>query len=367
MEPASDEEEAASSSGPAPRSAPLASARPAGEIFAVTNPPSKRLPPPPVSGKAAGKRRNTNLPVTTVRAGTSSSKVSPAANYQVERPDKRARGNDLLDARVALDPDENYNENERALTEFIRLHPMLSLDATSERMLTCVASMIGDYAAPTVELETVSKAHDDLFLRKAKPHVGERECVNGQKCVCRWTAIFRHGETTDKAFVCREFLLPSQQELFVRDGTLPKNVSKCLMCQRYFTSFVYTLARTSPSFCPTSELQIQVFGNKVASTCAADDAVTATAKVGSDDGYLASKMLFVDEKWADAASSRGSAGTLLWRPVVRFNCADYVFEKDVDGEPIAVQVGMQTKIQDFGQPPLAAVQAAEACSEAPRV
>ena len=126
MEPASDEEEAASSSGPAPRSAPLASARPAGEIFAVTKPPSKRLPPPPVSGKAAGKRRNTNLPVTTVRAGTSSSKVSPAANYQVERPDKRARGNDLLDARVALDPDENYNENERALTEFIRLHPMLS-------------------------------------------------------------------------------------------------------------------------------------------------------------------------------------------------------------------------------------------------
>lgn len=39
-------------------------------------------------------------------------------------------------------------------------------------------------------------------------------------------------------------------------GTLPKNVSKCLMCQRYFTSFVYTLARTSPSFCPTSATRL---------------------------------------------------------------------------------------------------------------
>jgi hypothetical protein len=102
-------------------------------------------------------------------------------------------------------------------------------------MLTTVAAMVGDYAVPTRELEVVSKTHDDLYLRAARPDSGERPCVNAEKCVCRWVAIFRHGEHTSKAFVCREYLLPSEHAAFLADGTLPRTHTKCLMCARYYT------------------------------------------------------------------------------------------------------------------------------------
>jgi hypothetical protein len=218
-------------------------------------------------------------------------------------------------------------------------------------MLTSVAKMMGDFSVPTRELEVVSKTHDDLYLRACRPDMGERPCVNGEKCVCRWVAIFRHGEETDKAFTCREFLLPSQHKQFMADGTLPKTTAKCLMCNRYFTSFVYTLARNSPSFCPTSAIQLQAFANKIQVDNPADEALVCSSEVGTRDGYRASKMLFVDEKWAESASSRNELSTLLWRPVVRFNASDYEFRISPDGEPMAVQLNMGVESQDFGSPP----------------
>lgn len=313
------------------------------EIFAVNKPPSKRKTPPPPTGAKPRRRPTAAAP------------PAPSAKAQAISDAVQARDHsvptDLLDDRVVCDPDENYSENERALTQFLRLHPMLSLDATSERMLSIVGSMIEDYSVPSKELEVVSRAHDDLFLRAPRASMGERPCVNADKCVCRWVAIFRHGENTEKAFVCREFLLPSQNELFLKDGTLPKTAGKCLMCMRYFTNYVYTLARNSPTFCPKSSIQLQVFANKIHVESAGDTAMTSTAEVGTANGYHASKMLFVDEKWAETASSRSTISTMLWRPCVRFNCSDYEFTKDGDGLPMAVQKNMGVESSHFGPPP----------------
>ena len=116
-------------------------------------------------------------------------------------------------------------------------------------------------------------------------------------------------------------------------------------------SYVYTLARANPSFCPTKSIELQAFANAIAVDKPADEVVTHASAVGTSDGYRASKLLFADEKWAESASSRGALSTLLWRPVVRFNCADYDFRMDADGKPFIVQRNMGPETQDFASPP----------------
>ena len=261
-----------------------------------------------------------------------------------------SRGTDLLDDQNVVDKDELYGENERALSNFIRLHPMLSLDATSDRMLSKVAEMIEESQIECKEIEVVTKEHDDLFLRPAKSEINERSCVNEEKCVCRWTAIFRHGENSDRAFVCREYLLPSQQKVMEETGELPKTVGKCLICTRYFTHYIYTLARNSPKFCPKKPIQLQAFCNKISVPSPLDVAPSHASSIGTVDGYRASVMLFVDEKWADTSSSRNEMAALMWKPTVRFHSSDYEFKIDSEGTPRAIQVGMAIERLDFGSP-----------------
>lgn len=323
----------------------------ASTIFRANKPPTKRRAPPAPTSKKRSKAAAT--------AAATTSSAAPAAMATIRTQEKLAPS-ELLDDRDVADPDEQYTDNERALTQFMRLHPMLSLDATSERMLNTVAKMVDDYSVPTRELEVVTKTFDDQFLAPPNTEIGERECVNAKKCVCRWLAIFRFGENTKNAFVCKEFLRPSQHAEFMKTGELPKTPAKCLICSRYFTSYIYTLARANPSFCPTKSIELQAFANTIAVDSPVDDVVTHASSVGTNDGYRASKMLFADEKWADSASSRNDLGTLLWRPVVRFNASDYEFKTDVDGKPLIVQRNMGSVEQDFFLPSLREVSATAA-------
>lgn len=321
-----------------PKKQRKAKAAPAGPSSAAA------VPTAPVAPKSANA-------APTATANAVSAVCGTAPNPHQLRRQEGERGDDLLDDRVCPDPDETFGENEKALTEFIRLHPMLSLDSTSDKMLNKVAQMVGDVAIPVRELETVSKSHDDLFLRPCKPELGERPCTNADKCVCRWIAVFRYGEDSDKAFVCREFLLPSQQAEFEATGELPKTQGKCLICQRYFTTHLYHLARNSPNFCARTSIDVQVFQNRIACEDPLSDAPHHASSIGTDDGYSASKMLFADERWIDSSSSRNEMSTLLWKPTVRFNSADYHFLVDQNGLPRCIQQNMTTPSQGFGLPP----------------
>ena len=222
------EEVAADPAVDATRRARLGSADVACAIFPANNPPSRRRPPPAISGST--KKRKTS----TAAVPNLSTAAAPAAAASIPTRDT-SQPTELLDDRDLADPDEQYNDNERALTHFLRLHPMLSLDATSERMLTTVAKMVDDYAIETKELEVVSRTHDEMFLAPATKSIGERDCVNAHKCIARWLAVFRFGEDTKNAFVCKEFLLPSQRAEWMKTGELPKTPAKCLLCSRYFT------------------------------------------------------------------------------------------------------------------------------------
>ena len=109
------------------------------------------------------------------------------------------------------DADEVYSEQEKALSEFLKLHPMLSLEASSHRTMQLVGDLVEQSSIPTRDLEEVPKSFDDASLRPPNAGCGERACCMGDKCICVWLARWRYGDDTDLAFVCTEFLLPSQR------------------------------------------------------------------------------------------------------------------------------------------------------------
>lgn len=78
--------------------------------------------------------------------------------------------------------------------------------------------------------------------------IGERPCVNGERCLARFVAQVRYGPETDMAFTCKEFLLPQQQADFKAGKGLPARQGKCLMCCRYFTVSNSSIAFAKPRF-----------------------------------------------------------------------------------------------------------------------
>jgi len=200
-------------------------------------------------------------------------------------------------------------------------------------------------------LPEVPKSHDDLLLRPPCEEIGERPCINGEKCLARFIAQVRYGRETDMAFTCTEFLLPDQRRTFLDGRGLPARHGKCLLCMRYFQNYVYIMARTDPNFkVGSSPLGMQVFCNPVGGSHGhfdedqAQDAAktlpTHCSTIAKRDGYKPSAMLFVDEDWAALRSGRESQlGKLLFRPVVKFCSTHYQYVKDEEGVHI-VQTGV---------------------------
>jgi len=321
------------------------------EIFSVKDPPKKRAK---TTAAAAARGRGGSAEKSEVQRARMA--TLPSAPLDIPTS--------ILDSRQVTDTDESYSENERALSNFLKLHPMLryacvglepcfipvnvssavvrSLDATNEKVLSTASNLLSEFDIPAQELEITNKRHDDLFLRRAEHGIAERDCALGERCICKWLSVFRHGENARQAFTCREFLLPSQHAAFLETGKLPKIQGKCLVCCRYFTHYVYNMARNSATFNPSSAVHLQAFGSKIGVPVGC---TTFTAcETGTDDGYLPSAMLFIDEAWADSQSSRSEIGSLLWRPTVRFCSRDYQFVLDqATKQYVIIQVGIGMK------------------------
>ena len=239
-------------------------------------------------------------------------------------------------------------QQEKALSEYLKLHPMISLEATSHRTLQLVGDLVEQTSVPTRELEVVPKSFDDASLRAPDVARGERPCCMGDKCICVWLARWRHGEDTELAFIGTEFLLPSQRAAFDAGGApaLPPTPGKCLVCTRYATTFMYRLARSDPAFRSNVRVPLTAFGNAVLE---GDALPTHASPVHAADGYRREAMLFVDEAWADAPAARGPMGTFLFRPCVKFVSTHYAYVRDPgSGRPRLVQRGVG--VGDDGDP-----------------
>lgn len=260
--------------------------------------------------------------------------------------------NKMLQEHALADADEVYGDQEQALNTFNRLHPMLSVDGTSFKTIQLVANLIGECEMPSPELEIVGKSHDDAMLRPPDVGVGERPCCLNDRCVCVWMARWRFGTDTNMAFVCREFLLPSQQRAFLDSGRLPPTVGKCLVCSRYYHTFLYRLARSDPGFDAGKTVPIQAYGNLIGYE-EGRNLPTHASEVSSADGYSPDVMLFADEHWSETAAARTHMSGFMWRPIVRFNTAHYKYVEDPHTrKPRILQINVSTidPLQDFTAP-----------------
>ena len=231
------------------------------------------------------------------------------------------------------------------------------MEATSARTLQLLSNLFQKASIRAVDLPVVKK-----FPLRRPPNlqIGERPCINGDRCLAQYLAKIRYGTDTRNAFTCTEFLLPDAYANFLNGRGLPDRRAKCLMCTRYFTNYIYLISRTDPSFkIEDTPLGVQIFCNACAeqppppasSSEAQREAAqiqeaqkelpTHSSSIGCKDGYKAEAMLFVDEDWMNLRSAReGKLGTLMWHPVVRFCSTDYVYEHRENEGPRILQVGI---------------------------
>lgn len=75
------------------------------------------------------------------------------------------------------------------------------------------------------KIEPVSRKYEEAYLRE--PIGSERPCLLGKECEGLKITMAK-----DKAFVMREFLLPSEQKQYEETGKLRPECGLCLMCRR---------------------------------------------------------------------------------------------------------------------------------------
>ena len=263
----------------------------------------------------------------------------------------------LLQDRPLIDADEEYSNDEKLLNEFTKLHPMLSMECTSSRAMQLVASITRKADLKVPEVPVVPKSHDDNFLTRPDTKMGERECCCGNRCLANFIAKVRYGPETDRGFVCKEYLLPSQYRDFLEGKGLPAHREKCLLCCRYFTNYVYILARSDSSFNVSPGTGVQRFANASDGSpdqadiqAAAGSLPTHCSRVSCPDGYKQHAMLFVDEGFADTSAHRTSKLSVLsFRPVVRFCSTHYRYVGAGDQSHIVqVNIGAEDNLQGLG-------------------
>ena len=297
-----------------------------------------------------------------VAEGGDSSLIGPSGTGKVTKPPAqppppRPRDSDanlhLLQSRAGIDADETFGSQELALSSYLKLHPVLSLESTSHMTLQLMADLVKDSSIPTRELEIVPKTHDDLFFRPPNMSINERPCCLGNRCIAVWLARWRYGDDTDNAFIATEFLLPSQLKEFNKKGTLPSPPGKCLLCTRYVQTYIYRCARGDPTFRPDEKIPLQAFGNSLGVE-AGENIPHHSSVVNDSDGYRQEALLFVDEAWAETSAARGGMASLLWRPVVKFCSNHYHYVKDFNNMPRILQrnvgAAQESMSPHFGQP-----------------
>ena len=260
--------------------------------------------------------------------GIRSESTIPARPPLVTKPDKFGRI-PMVGCGKKTEMPETYGDDEKKLNQFLLLHGMLSLDATSRSSLQMAIDLLPITEIDAVALPVVGKQHDDRFLRQCK--AGERACCLADRCLGRFLAKFRYGDDTEYAVTLREFLLPEDDAVFLETGKLPVTTGKCLLCMRYFITYAYRLARADVHFDARSKIPVFAYTNVVSHTTAQELVQSSCIVSATNDGYPYNALLGVDAEFSESMASRKGMSELLVRPVVGFNSMDYTYVRDSDG------------------------------------
>ncbi len=256
-------------------------------------------------------------------------------------PPSTTDSDSLLSEHEEVGRDEVYGNDEQQLNQFLKLHPMLSNEAATMKTLKLAASVFEKSFVQVSEVPIIPRTYDDTFLCPPNKKIGERECACGENCICAFLAKWRYGEDTDYKFIGKEFLLPAEFETFKSGNGLPARPKKCLVCTRYYQTYVYTLARLDPHFnLSTNIISTQNFGNELDPQLLSDTLTAmpvAASETNSKTGYPRSAMIFVDEQFASKKESRAEMKNMLWKPVVKFMSTDYKYHLNDDKNPYMTQ------------------------------
>jgi hypothetical protein len=285
------------------------------------------------------------------------------------------------DKESTLDALQTKHKNYEMVNTFVKMHPMLSSDIFNSSVLEKLDSMLERQPIQLREIPTVDKVYEDGMLRPPEIDKGERPCVLGDECMCVFMSRMRYGPSNPYGFVCTEFLLPEQRREWICGNKLPEVPGKCLVCLRYFTTYLYYMARNDAHFHETTKkFNLQTHKNATASTNSnkrvrfsvdnecneSNDASTPISSilsnlsssswhddhlaqqilpthcnaVGSTNGYRRDALLFSDEKTLQAPSMRTmSCNSVPFHPFVRFCMSHYKY-KLVGDKPRIVQVNV---------------------------
>ena len=105
--------------------------------------------------------------------------------------------------------------------------------------------------------EVVERQYEETFLRE--PINNERGCALGDDCE-GFKVI--DSNMANAGFVLREFLLPSQMQVFKSSGTWPTEPSLCLMCKRAEIAKAYYNIKAD-GMCVKSDVTLQDYQNLV--------------------------------------------------------------------------------------------------------
>lgn len=286
----------------------------------------------------------------------------------------------------AVDP--GYSANEKMLNEYVKLHPMLTSELTRRDTLVLLSQLVDRDPISISELPVIDKPYEDGFLRPPRVKMGERPCVLGTRCICRMIARIRYGEKSNLGFTCTEFLLPEERSKWLAGGGLPEQCGKCLVCMRYFVTYMHEMAESDEEVSSALEsFRVQRHANSQAPDVASSSSLGAmqpkkrarpdsTTKgkssskeaeirplatadpqwhdlhvtsgellkhanaVGVRNGYRPDVLITPGSAASDALGMRNTRiGTLEWRKIVRFETSHFQYVMR-NGEPRIVQVGV---------------------------
>ncbi len=154
---------------------------------------------------------------------------------------------------------ENENEIEPELDLDLIFRSLRLEQEESERVFGERATGVPSERERLVEFEDLEECGPEYcadFLREPVTTWGERPCRRGNNCIltCMGSTFPEPALKTNEAFVCREFLLPSESKKQKNDGDLPAEPRLCLCCDRLFTTW-WVYFHMKNGNCPRELLQ----------------------------------------------------------------------------------------------------------------
>ena len=195
----------------------------------------------------------------------------------------------LCRAARASTPTRAIGSQEHALSSYLKLHPVLSLESTSYQTLQLVANLVEGTSIPTKELEVVPKPHDDGYLRcelpRLEPSRSPEACTRFAACsrcagrptrrsasgraalatgasACGWragaTATTPTWPSSAPSSCCRRRRPSSSGRASCRTRN-----GKCLVCSRYVHHLHLPVRARRPDVQADACIPLQAFGNSL--------------------------------------------------------------------------------------------------------